>query len=1162
MPRIEFKTALQTNPDTRGYQNYISTTLYHFYDFLPLSLWNQVSRPANIYFIVQCIVSFFPQISTISVPSAVGPVVFIIMFSLCFDWAEDFLRYLKDRRANMRKASVWREGRWAAVEYQHVRPGDLVKVAQDAEVCADLLLLTAKTPAAAAYIETASLDGEKNLKPRLPVFERFLTADPLAAYPDIEVDYQPPVEFLEKFEGSLQATSAAGTPLELRLGIANFLPRSSVLKNTQEAVGLALFTGSETKVMQNTKARRVKLSIVERLMNVYILVLVLLLLAALFFLATYGAVSHSVDFDFGAAFIPNEYSPGVLWLFTVLRYFLIMNTIVPISLIVTLQIAKTVMSAFYLLEKKKDKLRIRINTMNIHEELGQIEYVLSDKTGTLTQNKMVLRHFATPSKTFTFGPGQTALAAVPFLPFALRSVDGASSRAFDEEPALDSLFFVTLNTCHECFAESKAAEERGPEGLARDPLAEKDVGLGGQSLGLESADVTMTPSRPGHLPSDRSLLTPRSSDSRPVADNFRTVAKDVPGQFSADSQSLNETLHFRHLRQNIEIQGPSPDEIAILRASKNSCGFLFKGSTASETVVMDREGRDIVVRLLQVNRFNSFRRMMSVVGELEGQKYLFVKGADSAVAARLKSPSSLWEKETLQRVSEQTDKFVAEGLRVLHVAVRLLSDEEWAGFSERIREANKAADYEAQMEAILGQLESGMTLLGATAVEDQLQTGLRETVEQLRKANIKLWVITGDKLETAENIAYSANVFSRDRQLVALRHLEDLERCDDPASQDLIVDGEFFGALLAEGGAQAERFRTTVMKCPSVVFSRTNANQKVEVVRIVRGAGKVALAVGDGANDVNMIQEANVGVGIRGEEGQQAANSADFAVERFAELGELLFNHGRLSYNRVSDLIMFFFYKNFMFTVPQFVYAFYCDFSGTTLFVDYYITFYNLLFTAFVASARSVYNKDVYGYGDANNRLVEVYTYYVGQESLGLNARNFSLWLVGGIGEVCLLFFFVFGCFQLEGYGPAAGEATYEFVSMLVFAAIVFHQVNKISYQTNIFLAIQALFYSTGYWFFIVYLLVTNYVQTGGMYRVNAQLWAAGGFWLPFSFALALLFLLSLLYYKLQELLCPTVFTMVRRRVERSSDESCEPVLRAIVAEQRSQRGILKWLFN
>ncbi len=144
-------------------------------------------------------------------------------------------------------------------------------------------------------------------------------------------------------------------------------------------------------------------------------------------------------------------------------------------------------------------------------------------------------------------------------------------------------------------------------------------------------------------------------------------------------------------------------------------------------------------------------------------------------------------------------------------------------------------------------------------------------------------------------------------------------------------------------------------KCDSIVCCRMSPKGKGDIVRLVkRYKKKITLAIGDGANDVNMIQEAHIGIGLYGKEGMNAVQASDYALVEFKALWRLLFVHGRWNYIRISEMIQYFYYKNVVFALPQFFYCFYNAYSGQTMFDDFYITFYNLAFTALPVIIRAV----------------------------------------------------------------------------------------------------------------------------------------------------------------------------------------------------------------
>jgi magnesium-transporting ATPase (P-type) len=272
------------------------------------------------------------------------------------------------------------------------------------------------------------------------------------------------------------------------------------------------------------------------------------------------------------------------------------------------------------------------------------------------------------------------------------------------------------------------------------------------------------------------------------------------------------------------------------------------------------------------------------------------------------------------------------------------------------------------------EIEKNLYLLGATAVEDKLQDQVPETIKDLIRANIKVWMLTGDKLETAENIAKACNLIQPGFQVMqcADRTKATVQETllHHRKAYDYFVRKNIKKALIIEGESLAVIFGDSILNtlflsiskgCEAVICCRVTPKQKAQVVRLIKNnMNKITLSIGDGANDVNMIQEAHIGIGIYGNEGMRAVQSSDFAIPEFKGLWKLLFVHGHWNYIRIGEMILYFFYKNMVFTIPQFYFAFFCVFSGRAVYDDFYISLYNIIFTSVPLAARAITDQDAY----------------------------------------------------------------------------------------------------------------------------------------------------------------------------------------------------------
>ncbi|KAM9231066.1 phospholipid-transporting ATPase IF, partial [Leptosomus discolor] len=423
-------------------------------------------------------------------------------------------------------------------------------------------------------------------------------------------------------------------------------------------------------------------------------------------------------------------------------------------------------------------------------------------------------------------------------------------------------------------------------------------------------------------------------------------------QINADqTDGADGPWHANGMASPLEYYASSPDEKALVEAASR-VGVVFTG-TSGDSMEVKSLGKPERYKLLHVLEFDPNRRRMSVIVESpSGEKLLFTKGAESSVLPRSKSGE-------IDKTRIHVDEFALKGLRTLCVAYRRFTPEEYQEISKRLHEARTALQQrEERLADVFNFIERDLELLGATGVEDKLQEKVQETIEALRLAGIKVWVLTGDKHETAVSVSLSCGHFHRTMNILELvqhksdstcaeqlRQLAKRIKEDHVIQHGLVVDGTSLSLALRE---HEKLFMEVCKNCSAVLCCRMAPLQKAKVVRLLKTSPEkpITLAIGDGANDVSMIQEAHVGIGIMGKEGRQAVRNSDYAIARFKFLSKLLFVHGHFYYIRIATLVQYFFYKNVCFITPQFLYQFFCLFSQQTLYDSVYLTLYNICFTS------------------------------------------------------------------------------------------------------------------------------------------------------------------------------------------------------------------------
>ncbi|PLW33102.1 hypothetical protein PCASD_13814 [Puccinia coronata f. sp. avenae] len=1235
--------------------NQIQTAKYSLLTFIPRNLAEQFRRIANAFFLLIVILQFLPQFSQISPIIGALPLLVVLTITAVKDAYEDVRRHAADHKTNHQLVDTispniytnpnftkpyprgfkfisnfhhfreklelnpnpahkrhWWSRRhtvphsvvapnsksdnsedekdnskgFVPTTWQDLRVGDFIRLKNDDPVPADVIICATSDPEEnVCFIETKNLDGETNLKSRhaLPALSHLRSDSDCANAQNLQnrfiVENQAP-------DADLFSYSAAVLFPELGhrvpVSLESVLLRGTVLRNTEWVIALIVLAGPDTKVMLNSKGTPSKRSKVERQMNP----MVFINLGILGFMCIFNGIGTRIAESYYYARnsywttgsnLPDD-NPRINGLVSFANALVTYQNIVPISLYISIEFVRTVQAYFIWADDDLEfnGRRTLARSWNLSDDLGQIQYIFSDKTGTLTQNLMQFRK-CTVGGTVYQGSNEMG---------AIGEQDGRS-RGSDQEAEYVDVLLSNIQ------GETISSGKQNPQ---LEPFT--DIKLLEDLLEVET---------------EQSLLLRK---------------------FFTCLGLCHTVLANEDVNGSIQYKAQSPDEAALVQAAAD-VGFVFRGrdknlvrlqlppglrASQLPEIAVDEQVQSLLhqptilpenckswgiveeYELLEVNQFTSMRKRMSVVVQkledqrpIPGELYLFVKGADNVIFERL-APG---QEAIREQVDGQLESFAAEGLRTLCLAYRKLDRSQLEAWSFKYNQAlsQLGEGREDLIESVQDELEHDLVFLGATAIEDKLQDGVPEAISDLKRAGIKVWVATGDKLETAVAIAKSCQLIGNDMNLIVVRGgaygkkksayeqirkslinffdggelvdtLKELppgpERRtssqsyrrlsmansmgDDLTSlvgedngkraggYGLVIDGPSLNYALSEKFTK-EALLELSTRCEAVVCCRASPKHKAEIVKLIKeGIQVTTLAIGDGANDVSMIQTADIGIGVLGEEGMQAVNSSDYSICQFKFITKLLLVHGHWSYDRNAKMIIYFFYQQIIGIIPLFLYQFWCAYSTTTLFEYTYVLLYNAAWTLLPAIGMGIFNQDI-----REKVLMQVPELYsIGREGKSFGVKRFIIYMVEGTYQGAIVYLVLAYTYNTNSTRRDGWDIPMDEFSTVVIVATIL--------ACNLFIGLGQLCWN--WWAFgcvcfgpvaiIVYTLLYSAIRPELIYTTvygnNKFLWTAPSCWFGLILSIALCVLPRCLLNYYQNTYHPTDIQILRE-VDRKDRE-------------------------
>ena len=789
---------------------------------------------------------------------------------------------------------------------------------------------------------------------------------------------------------------------------------------------------------------------------------------------------------------------------------------------------------YHRLQGKEDKF-CKVQNSNLNEELGQIEFVFSDKTGTLTDNSLDFRKCVIGDT--NYGTGETEIGRA-----AKRREEELNARIEAEQKGGNAAAAPMIPRSYT--SDFGTASERQANATHVNFDAESEAAL------REKLVIALREEAEGVAMSER-------DEAAMLCKRFLTVL------------AVNNSCYPVMENGALEIRAASPDDECL------TCFAQFMGAQLTErnppTVKVDIYPDGLGVEESRFHEqweqlaelpFTSKRKRMSVIlrNLQTGKVHFTMKGADSEMFKFIGGhkggdhDEEEQRRQSMQGRVDAVDRYLGEyseqGLRTLVIAEAVLEPEWWddpeSGWHrEFVRfQENTLIMEETEKGHLKGACSSGCRkckwyegieraagceLLGCTGIEDKLQDSVPETISAMLDGGINVWVLTGDKQKTAENIGIACNLLEpamerngllfklvvaeshvlHEIMTAAIAKIEETLRQHreygggGQQSAGLVINSRALHTIMDEEAAHDAELKSIFLElaqlCKSVIGVRMQPNQKAQIIEFIQSRLRVrTLAIGDGTNDEPMIRTANVGVGIAGVEGTAAVRASDYAVGRFKFLKRLMFVHGRLHYRRITTLVCYMFYKNGLLSLSSFYFGFYNGFSGQILFHEYAYQLFNVVFTAAPIMLFAVIDRD------HNDEYLKQHPalYRLSQSGDYFNVRVFFTWIADSLLASFLLVIVPLSCYEEttspDHTGQSAGIWT---VGVVILTAIVLTANLRLVMVTTSWMWMTHFFVwgsVAAYFVAIVVLNLTTLFDRAGSsyYWLVFRVMATGRFWL------------------------------------------------------------------
>ena len=1011
------------------WSNKVENHKYNVLLFIPTVIFNQFKQFGNFFYLTLAVSQFIPELKVGFLFAYLSPLCVVIVVSLLKEFSDDLNRRIQDIKTNSKKVTtikLYKKNKNSKKELKRVlksssnlKIGDLIELKKDERVPADIIVLKTfnESEDNQSFIRTDQLDGETDWKLRkAPGITQKLNEYQILDLNGF-IHYEPPSKFIYSFEGLFIVKKEEGNVIKEALGLENTMWASTVVAS-QKIIGIVIYTGKETRARMNSSVPKIKIGILDHELNMVTFYLFCIMLVVAMILTSLKGFYPKMFFSF-------------------FKFIVLFCAIIPIALRVNLVISKSFYS--FVINRDKSIPETIARNSTIPEELGRISYIFSDKTGTLTKNEMIFKKIAMETEQF----GE-------------ESFDDLKGILEDECEKNDAPLLDIYNKL-----KSENIENKDSENINNEKNLIDDSNIISTSTINEKKYINKVE----RLSSRKRNKRIRRTRNKIIRDTITSMVlcNNVTPIISENDEN------------NITYQASSPDEVALVKFAER---LNMKLIQRTDKIIKLKNISNTIeeYQILANFPFSSETKRMGII--LKNKKYnhiiFYLKGAENVMMKFVKN-------EYIGYIKENTENLATKGLRTLVLTQKLISQQYFDQWFEEYSEALTSMENRKEKIAnAISKLENNMDFLCVTGVEDLLQDDVATTIDNLRNAGMKLWMLTGDKVETATCISISAGLKAKNHKIFTVTY-DDVKDSEDKNNEInlfknklseyntkinvdphlFIIDGDTLDLALKHCPSD---FYNSAMKAPSVVCCRCSPTQKRIICKNIKKYTQCrTAAVGDGGNDVAMIQEADVGIGIVGKEGLQASLAADYSIKEFKSLSILLLWWGRISYKNTSTMANFIVHRGLIIAFCQFFFSLMFYYNAVALYNGFltlgFSTFFTCLPIISILLDRDVDKKNVLKFPDLYKILLK------GREQ---NFKNFLLWLFKAVAQASIV---MFG-------------------SLIMFKEKLFLKIVTVSFTALVYLEILNVYMEINkiHWFMIFSLLGTCAVYTSTLMFLSEYL--------------------------------------------------------------------------